>query len=102
LKRLRYLDLSRNNLKYVENELLSTNSLLEELYVDDCGIKEVGRQFFDKLNKLKVVYAHGNKCIDGNFQGDVVAIRPNFLKCFENWDRKKEAKEQPQHSGEEL
>jgi Leucine-rich repeat (LRR) protein len=100
LRRLRYLDISRNRIKILEDELLSTNSQLEELYIDACDITEIGRKFFDKLNKLTVVYANRNDCVNGVFHGDVVDIRPKFIKCFENWDRIKD--NSTPHSGDEL
>lgn len=102
LRRLRVLDVSHNDLKFIENEMLATNKAIRELRMDACGIEAIGRQFFDKLDQLELIHVNQNKCVDGVFRGDVVDIRPKFLKCFENWDRRKEKGDLNTHSGDEL
>lgn len=102
LRRVRYLDISNTNIRYVSNDMLSTNSELVELRMENCGTRAVGRQFFDKLNKLAVVHASNNKCVDGVFKGDVVDIRAKFIKCMQNWDDIRNKTDQYVHSGEEL
>lgn len=102
LKRLRYLDISHNEIRNLQSDFLSSNSELVEFRMDNCRTRSVGRNFFDKLNKLTKLHANQNKCIDGIFRGTVVEIRPNFLKCFEKWDDIREKAAQLMHSGEEL
>ena len=102
LRRIRYLDISNTSVRYMNNDMLSTNTELVELHMDNCGTRAIGRQFFDKLNKLTAVHANKNKCIDGVFSGDVVDMRAKFMKCFENWDNIKNKTEEYVHSGEEL
>lgn len=86
LRRLRYLDISNNEISHMKNDLLSTQKELVELRMDNCQTRAMGRNFFDKLDKLTVLHANQNVCVDGMFRGDVVSIRPNFLKCFQKWD----------------
>lgn len=100
LRRLRYLDISDNALKVLEDEMFSTNKEMVELHMDNCGIEAMGRQFFDKLNKLEIFHANQNNCVDGIFRGDVVDIRTNFITCLQNWDETK-PKAAP-HFGDEL
>lgn len=102
LRRLRNLDISDNIIRHVENELMSTNAELIELRMDNCGIQTIGRQFFDRLNKLNLFAANNNKCVDGVFRGQVISIRPNFLKCMDNFDVRQAKGGHSGHSGEEL
>lgn len=102
LRRLRYLDISHNSLPHILNEIFSTNKEMVELRMDNCGIKSIGRQFFDKLNSLAKVSANGNRCVNGVFRGDVADIRPKFLSCFEAYDKRRELGQEGIHSGEEL
>lgn len=102
LRRLEFIDISNNNFNHLKNDLLSTNGELLEVRMDKIGMRAMGRQFFDKLNKLRLISANENKCVDGVFRGDVVQIRPNFLKCFDAWDLIRENSESFLHSGEEL
>lgn len=102
LRRLRSLDISQNNLGHIDNDLLSTNKQVEELRMNEIDMKSMGRWFFEKLSKLKLFHAHGNQCVDGIFEGGVVDIRPNFLKCFEQWDLAVEQDEKNSHAGDEL
>lgn len=102
LRRLRFLDLSDNDLMHIGGQLLSTNTQIEELHMNQIRLNDMGRHFFDKLDKLKAFEAKGNKCVDGVFVGDVVAIRSKFLKCFENLDIRVERSRSEGHSGDEL
>lgn len=102
LRRVRYLDISNTSTRYINNDMLSTNVELVELRIENCGIRAIGRNFFDKLNKLSVVHATKNKCVDGVFSGDVVDIRAKFMTCIQNWDNIKDKVQQYVHSGEEL
>lgn len=90
LRRLVTLDISKNDMKTVDGEILSTNKNLETLFMNDCNIMGIGRQFFDKLDALKGIYATGNQCVDGVFSGNIVDYRPKFLKCFQNFDDMKD------------
>lgn len=102
LRRLRHLDISGTSTRYITNDMLSTNVELTELHMDNSKVMAVGRQFFDKLNKLATVNANGNSCIDGTFNGDVVDIRAKFLKCFQSWDNIKNKSQEFVNSREEL
>ncbi|CRK99105.1 CLUMA_CG012350, isoform A [Clunio marinus] len=102
LRRLRFLDISRNDLQHIENELMATNKEVEEIRMNDCGVKSIGRQFFDKLDRLKTFKALGNKCVDGDYTGDVILMRPKFLDCFIEWDKIKERGNKGIHTGDEL
>lgn len=103
LRRLRHLDISQNDLRFLEDELLSTNGDVEEIRLDKIGLKAMGRKFFDKLNKLSLMVSFGNLCTeDGMYKGEVYQIRPKFQRCFEAWDVIKENEAKSTHSGDEL
>lgn len=102
LRRLKFLDISENSLKHIDNDLLSTNGEIEELRMDRIVMKSIGRKFFDKLNKLTVFHANGNKCVDGIFRGSLVDIRPNFLLCMDKSDEIRDTSGKGSHSGEDL
>lgn len=102
VRRLKYLDISNNDLKNIENDMLTTNKMIIELRMDNCNLESMGRQFFDKFEKLSYFSANRNVCVDGVFKGDVVAIRPKFLRCFERWDLVGDKGHKFEHIGDEL
>lgn len=89
LKRLKYLDISGNSLHTLDGEMLSKNSEMEELRINRMQLFDVGRHFFDKINKLALIEAAENKCIDGIFKGTVDEIREKFETCISNSDNKR-------------
>lgn len=105
LRRLVTLDISDNDLKTLDGEILSTNKNLVQLLMKNCNINGIGRQYFDNLFSLKRTVATGNICVNGDFGGNIVNYRPNFLKCFQNFEDMKDMmflnKGGP-HAGDEL
>ena len=89
LTKLQELHLFENKLKSLDGRLLSSNSNLELLYMDDCGIEAIERNFFDNLKKLYYVQSEGNVCIDKEFYdiSNISSVLPAFQQCFDNYDQ---------------
>lgn len=97
LRRLRFLDISNNQLRVLDGDLLKYNTDLEDLNIDKTSLKYLGSNFFDKISRISVVHARQNACIDGVLAGNVYTIRPQFLKCMDNYNANSSG-----HSGEEF
>lgn len=88
LDNLQELLLYGNNLKSLDGRLLSSNSQLVKLYINDCGIEAIERNFFDNLKLLRYVQSVGNVCIDKEFYDitNISSVVPAFHQCFNNYD----------------
>ena len=87
LNKLQELHLYGNQLKSLNGRLLSRNGHLERLYIMDCGIEAIERNFFDNLKLLNHVKSERNVCVDKDLY-DITNISSvvEFEQCFKNYD----------------
>ena len=89
LKNLEYLFLTSNKLKSLDGKLLSRNTRLIYLDINNCGIEAIERNFFDNLNFLYFLQSEGNDCIDELFYDEKnissVVLKSAFQQCFDNY-----------------
>lgn len=75
---LRFLDLSDNELLFMDDEMLSTNTELEEILLNHNRIRAINSNF-EKFKDIGFIDLRGNICIDTLFLRD----HPEFPLLFE-------------------
>lgn len=81
---LEVLTLTDNNIKRL-NTNIDLPSSLEKLFIENCRIDEIERNFFGKLSKLHVLWARFNDCVSVRFEEGNIDLQ-RFNSCFNFWD----------------
>ncbi|KAL7012430.1 hypothetical protein ACKWTF_014848 [Chironomus riparius] len=81
---LKRLYLSNNELQVIEPDLFKFNQKLELIFFDNCKIKSVARNVFDKLDSLTYLGFNNNPCYSGHVENNRGQALDLAAKIYEN------------------